>query len=353
MNLLTIAAPWDYAVAAPIGSQRYATVSGMRGLLIEAAAYAGTNESVKLPADVLSAPAGTVEAVFSHSNAPSAYGRIFAVGTESSPPFSDDALVIRRNTASSKMFQLVAYTNTGSTYFIVPITMTNDITAGRRYYAGMTWSGTSLVLTITDLDTMETVSGSVVLSRALSFSDETHVWLGSAKGGTTGHANIVLEQARFSSVVRSAAEQAASSQARIALDADTTALFLTPGAGEALAVRSDGKTVQFPCSAGRSGDETTKLRQLKALDSSGARWVYDKGLQRQISHRPRWAPCPDTTKAVVSTLFGVHVAGSRYAATWIDHVLTPRTVRLNGKITVAPVEDGYWAIEIPLTEDVA
>lgn len=359
MNLLTAATPWDYAVftraSAPTNTPRYSTSAGVRGILVENPTQAGAGEFLKIPIASLDYASGTFEMVFSYKHASDAYGRLFNVGVPSVPPFSDDCIVVRRDTAAANKFQLVGHDAGGSAYTIISLTMTADIVTDRRYYLALTMNGTALALTARDLVSKETVTGSATLPRTLDFSDETYVFLGGPPSGTSGFANIAIEEARFSVSVRSATELAAGGTARLALDAYTSCLLMVPANGEALAVRwGDIKSVQFPTAAARPGSRSDQLRQIKERDSSGNVYVYGKGLLRRVVHQLSWPRVSETVKTRLETLLGTHADGSRYPMVWVDHELESRTVKLEGgQVGFEPAGGGNWRAAFGVFEEVA
>jgi hypothetical protein len=362
VNLLSAATPWDYAVferaSAPNNVARYSTAAGVRGLLVEDAANAGAVETLKIPISAFQTAQGSFEIVFSHAHAPATNGRIFTVGASSAAPFTDDCFLVRRNSTNAKQFQLLCYTSGSSTLVTVTATMTNDITTDRRYYLGITWDMAALTVTLSVRDLVSnewvTTSGTLV-SNAMSFADETHVWIGRGKSPTEVLGNLAIEELRLSGQDRSVASLLTASYQRLALDANTTCLLTVPVNGEALAVRwSDGKSVQLPTAAARPGSRSDQVRQIKTRDSAGNVYVYGKGLLRRVNHQMVWSRVSSTVKTRMETLLGTHAGGTRNPMVWIDHELASHTVRLDGgQAGFDPAGGGNWRASLGLFEEVA
>lgn len=175
--------------------------------------------------------------------------------------------------------------------------------------------------------------------------------IGWAGGGT--QADCIHQAVRVSSRARTAAEIRAAANKPLSLDADTTGLWFVPSSGEALVVRPNGQTVQFPGAPQHPYQITESLPQQRGRDSDGEAYIYHHGGVRRVKHEPVYRRLSDTDRAALSAFIRDAAQGVRRRCTWVDFDGVQRTPRLlSGNLDFEP-ENGYYRVTVPLEEELA
>jgi hypothetical protein len=111
-------------------------------------------------------------------------------------------------------------------------------------------------------------------------------------------------------------------------------------------------TVQFNTPPAKSGTSLSmELFQVRAIDSAGNEYVYDKALIARNSYALAFPRATMAIHQALKNFVAVTVRGGKRQFTWYDHQGAAHTVRIAGEITGEQLGPDRYRMELPLEED--